>query len=55
MKTRLPMQIKGLDHLYLIGQWSSAGGGLPPAGKGGRDVAIAICRRDKKRFSGKME
>jgi len=54
MKTRLPMQIKGLDHLYLIGQWSSAGGGLPPAGKGGRDVAIAICRRDKKRFSGKM-
>ena len=52
--TNLNMQMKrtlpGLDNFYMIGHWTTPGGGLPPAVSGGRDVIQLICKKDKKRF-----
>ena len=46
MKKTLP----GLDRFHMIGQWTTPGGGLPPAVSGGRHVVQVICKRDGKRF-----
>jgi len=52
--TNLNMQMKrtlpGLDNFYMIGHWTTPGGGLPPAVSGGRHVIQLICKKDKKRF-----
>jgi phytoene dehydrogenase-like protein len=52
--TNLNMQMKKtlprLDDFYMIGHWTTPGGGLPPAVSGGRHVIQLICKRDRKRF-----
>jgi phytoene dehydrogenase-like protein len=51
MMTNLPSKLPGLENFYIFGQWSSPGGGLPPAGMGGRKLAQEICKREKIRFT----
>ena len=46
MKKTLP----GLDGFHMIGQWTTPGGGLPPAVSSGRHVVQVLCKRDGKRF-----
>jgi len=46
MKKTLP----GLDGFYMIGHWTTPGGGLPPAVSGGRHVIQLLCKKDKKPF-----
>jgi phytoene dehydrogenase-like protein len=46
MKKTLP----GLDGFYMIGQWTTPGGGLPPAVSSGCHVVQILCNRDRKRF-----
>ncbi len=50
MTTRLKKTLPGLKDFYMIGQWTTPGGGLPPAGKDGRDIAILLCKKDGKKF-----
>jgi len=46
MKKTLP----GLDGFHMIGQWTTPGGGLPPAVSSGRHVVQLLCKWDGKRF-----
>lgn len=46
MKNKLP----GLDHFYMIGQWTMPGGGLPACLISGRNVTQILCKKDKKKF-----
>jgi phytoene dehydrogenase-like protein len=46
MKKTLP----GLDGFHMIGQWTTPGGGLPPAVSSGRHVVQLLCKQDGKRF-----
>ena len=43
-------ELPGLKNFYLIGQWTSPGGGVSTAFLSGRDVTQIICRKDKKKF-----
>ncbi|KMQ52780.1 Carotenoid cis-trans isomerase [Chitinispirillum alkaliphilum] len=47
---KLPKTLPGLSNFFMIGQWTTPGGGLPPAAKDGRDLAQKICKLDKKKF-----
>ncbi|MBU1671837.1 MAG: NAD(P)/FAD-dependent oxidoreductase [Actinobacteria bacterium] len=47
MKRELP----GLERFYMIGQWLSPGGGLPPAAQHGREIIQLICTRDGRTFT----
>ena len=47
---RFPKTLPGLSHFSMIGQWTTPGGGLPPAGLDGRNVASRICRQDGRPF-----
>lgn len=51
MLVRFKKTLPGLKNFYMIGQWTSPGGGLPPAAKDGRDVAYRICKADGKTFT----
>jgi phytoene dehydrogenase-like protein len=42
--------IDGLDNFYMVGQWVNPGGGLPPCGTDGRNLARELCAREKRRF-----
>lgn len=42
--------LPGLDSFYMIGQWLTPGGGLPPAAQSGRDIIHVICHKDKRPF-----
>jgi phytoene dehydrogenase-like protein len=42
--------IEGLDSFFMVGQWVSPGGGLPPCGIDGRNLAKAVCKREGLRF-----
>ena len=42
--------LPGLDSFYMIGHWTTPGGGLPPAVSGGRHVIQLICKKDGTRF-----
>lgn len=46
----LPTVLPGLTDFHMIGQWTTPGGGLPPAARQGRDVIRDICRQDRKPF-----
>ncbi len=50
---RIPKTLRGLKNFFMIGQWTTPGGGLPPAGQDGRNIAMKICKMDKKKFSGR--
>jgi len=43
-------ELPGLKNLYLIGQWTTPGGGVSTALQSGRDVTRIICKKDKKQF-----
>ncbi len=47
---KIPKKIKGLDNLYMIGQWTEVGGGIPSAAVDGRNVCKKICKQDNKLF-----
>jgi len=42
--------LPGLDGFHMIGQWTTPGGGLPPAVSSGRHVVQVLCKEDGKRF-----
>lgn len=44
--------IKGLDNLFLSGQWLQPPGGLPVALITGKDTIMRICKKEKKEFVG---
>ena len=46
----LSKTLPGLGNFYMIGQWTTPGGGLPPAVSSGRHVVQLICKSDGKRF-----
>lgn len=43
-------RIKGLDNLFLTGQWLQPPGGLPVAVVTGKDTIMRICKQEKKPF-----
>lgn len=43
-------ELPGLKNFYLIGQWTTPGGGVSTAFLSGRDITRIICKRDKKPF-----
>lgn len=47
----IPKTLPGLDRFHMIGQWTVVGGGLPPAGKDGRDVIKKLCRLEGREFT----
>ncbi len=47
----LPKRIPSLSDFYMIGQWTAPGGGLPSAAADGRNIALEICRSDKRPFN----
>ena len=44
-------ELPGLKNFYMIGQWVTPGGGLPPAILDGRNVAQLVCKQDKMKFN----
>jgi phytoene dehydrogenase-like protein len=42
--------LPGLSDFYMVGQWVSPGGGLPPAVSTGRHVVQILCKNDGRRF-----
>jgi phytoene dehydrogenase-like protein len=50
LMNKLPKEVPGLARCHMVGQWTAPGGGLPPAGMDGRNLAIKLCKRDKKPF-----
>ncbi|MFI5360160.1 MAG: phytoene desaturase family protein [Halanaerobiales bacterium] len=46
----VPKELPGLSNFYMVGQWTEPGGGLPPAGLQGRNLAREFCVRDGKEF-----
>jgi len=47
---QLKKTLPGLDHFHMIGQWTTPGGGLPPAVSDGRHLVQVLCKQDGKRF-----
>ena len=50
MMKRLPRTIAGLERFEMVGQWVNPGGGLPPAGIDGRNLAKKLCKAEGLRF-----
>lgn len=42
--------LPGLKQFYMVGQWASAGGGLPIVVQNGRGIMELICKKDNKEF-----
>jgi len=47
---KISRTLPGLENFYMVGQWTSPGGGLPPCGIGGRSLAKKLCRLEGRRF-----
>jgi len=47
---KLPRTIPGIAGFHMVGQWVSPGGGLPPAGMDGRNLAKKLCKAEGRRF-----
>lgn len=50
MTRSIKNKVKGLDNFYLIGQWLSPGGGLPPSAQSGKWLFQEITKNNKKKF-----
>jgi phytoene dehydrogenase-like protein len=50
MMKSISHKVKGLDNLYLSGQWLFPGGGLPPSAQSGKWLFEWIAKKDKKKF-----
>ncbi len=46
----LSKTLPGLSGFYMIGQWTTPGGGLPPAVSSGRHVIQLLCAEDRRPF-----
>ena len=42
--------LPGLENFYMIGQWTTPGGGLPPAVSSGRHLVQILCKKDGRQF-----
>jgi phytoene dehydrogenase-like protein len=47
---KIPRTIEGLENFEMVGQWVNAGGGLPPCGIDGRNLAKRLCKKEGLRF-----
>jgi phytoene dehydrogenase-like protein len=47
---KIPRTIPGLKGFFMVGQWVNPGGGLPPCGIDGRNIAKLLCKAEGKRF-----
>ncbi len=47
---KVPRTIPGIGNFFMVGQWVNPGGGLPPAGMDGRNIAKRLCRAEGRRF-----
>ena len=47
---KVPRTIPGLGGFFMVGQWVNPGGGLPPCGMDGRNLAKKLCRAEGRRF-----
>ena len=47
---KVPRTIPGLDGFHMVGQWLNPGGGLPPCGMDGRNLAKKLCRVEGRTF-----
>lgn len=50
-KWKIPTELPGLRDFHMIGQWTTPGGGLPPAALSGRQLIQRLCDRDEKPFT----
>jgi len=50
MMKSLDMTLPGLKNFYMVGQWLSPGGGLPPAAQTGKFSIQLICKKEKQEF-----
>lgn len=50
MTKSIKNKVKGLDNFYLIGQWLSPGGGLPPSAQSGKWLFQELTKKDRKKF-----
>jgi len=48
--TRLENSLPGLSGFYMIGQWHTPGGGVPPSLVTGRNLIRVLCHREKRPF-----
>ena len=44
-------KIKGLNNIFLSGQWLQPPGGLPTAVITGKDTIMRLCKKEKKTFA----
>ncbi|HUW40438.1 MAG TPA: NAD(P)/FAD-dependent oxidoreductase [Rectinemataceae bacterium] len=47
---KIAKTLPGLANFYMIGQWLNPGGGLPPCGIDGRNLARRLCSAEGRRF-----
>jgi len=50
LKQRNLMTLPGLDNFYMVGHWTSPGGGVPAGLLTGRIAIKKICKKDRKKF-----
>lgn len=50
MNSPISKRLPGLKRFYMIGQWTSVGGGLPMAVQDGRGIIELLCKRERKDF-----
>ena len=50
LRLRMSKTLPGLEDFYMIGQWTTPGGGLPPAVSSGRHLAPILCKKDGREF-----
>ncbi len=50
-KWKIPTELPGLKNFHMIGQWTTPGGGLPPAAMQGRNLIQILCDRDGRPFT----
>ncbi len=50
IKVKMARTIPGINNLFLVGQWLNPGGGLPPCGIDGREIAKKLCLLEGRAF-----
>jgi len=50
LRMRMSKTLPGLEDFYMIGQWTTPGGGLPPAVSSGRHLVQILCKKDGRQF-----
>jgi phytoene dehydrogenase-like protein len=51
LMSSLPKTLDGLEGFYMVGQWVSPGGGLPPCGFEARKLARTLCKKEGQAFN----